>query len=211
MFLLLFRLLLLLDLCFPERMKAAHEAAVKIGIDDMESKSQARSSSALVVATKVSTAKKKQLRILLVHESSAARRDDEAMLTNYGHVVLTASSGSEASNIIRKFRIEAAYASAPKEASSVSNSSSNSISSSVISTGFDLVLMSNLVTGHSAAHTIYYIRQQGFKGLVIVMANEVGSEEVRDMRASGADCIIPDPLKMKSFQRALRGENSLVL
>lgn len=133
----------------------------------------------------IASAKKKHMRILVVDESSSVRRIHERLFQQEGHVVLCAGSGYEGLNVIKKAKIEEAYG------------NTNAL--------FDVVTISHLMAGMTGPQTIANMRSHGFKGVVMVVTSESTTQEIRQMRESGADCVVAKPLKIKSFKRALRG------
>lgn len=136
-------------------------------------------------AVAVTAAKKDHMKVLVVDESGSVRHIHERLLSQEGHVVVCAASGSEGVNAVRKAKIEVAYG------------NTNAM--------FDVVTVSHLMAGMTGPQTIANIRAQGFRGVIMVVTSESSSREIISMRESGADCVVAKPLKMKSFKWALRG------
>lgn len=130
-------------------------------------------------------AQKKHLIILVVDESAAIRRIHDRLLSQEGHRVVCAASGSEGLNCIKKAKIEAAYGDKGGL--------------------FDVVIISHLMAGMTGPQTIANMRSQGFKGVLIVATSESSSQETAKMQESGADCVVVKPLSINAFKRALRG------
>ena len=165
------------DLCFPERYAKKVLALVDVDNSQVEQKN----------APESFPTEKKHLKIVVVDESTAIRRIHDRILSEAGHKVVTAASGAEGLSFIRKAHAEFAYGNHDA--------------------GYDVILISHMMTGMSGPNAIQKMRQQlqGKPCIILGVTSETSPADITEMKASGADAIISKPLDMRKFKRALRG------
>ena len=132
---------------------------------------------------------KKHLKILVIDESEHRKHAHEQLLSEAGHSVRMAGSGAEGINDIRKANAESAF---------VNNKDST----------FDLVILSNLVSGMTTTMAIQKIRDQyrGKHCMIMALVDEISVQKTCEWREAGADAVTAAPLTIKKFNRSLRGK-----
>ena len=119
------------------------------------------------------------LSLLVVDDSAMNRRMIVRLMTSLGHRCAEAEDGSAAVAMVRRSLNEGA--------------------------GFDVVLMDNHMPVMLGTEATKVIKSElGFEGLVLGVTGDVHEDDVRDFLASGANAVIPKPLRREVFEEHLR-------